>query len=400
MGGIAAPDAFAPAKLGPLDLRNRIIKAATFEGMTADHVVSRPLIEFHRRMAAGGVGMTTVAYCAVSPEGCGTPNEMILTDDAVPGLRELADAVHAEGAAVSAQIGHAGAVASATGHPAVSPSPVFSKLAMARTRGLEGYEIEKIIQDFADGARRVRESGFDAVEIHLGHGYLPSEFLSPKLNRRTDQWGGSLENRARFSREVARRVRDAVGPEMAVLAKWNMSDGVAGGFWLDESIEAARMLEADGALDAIELTGGSSLENSMYLFRGDAPIEDLARTMPKAVGLGLKLFGRFIFKTYPFEEAYFLKFARQFRAALELPVVLLGGINKRETIDRAMAEGFEFVALGRGLLREPDLVKRMAAGKTDESMCIHCNKCMATIYRGTHCVLAGSGTTEESAAAD
>jgi 2,4-dienoyl-CoA reductase-like NADH-dependent reductase (Old Yellow Enzyme family) len=386
--GSGSPDPFASARLGPIELRNRIVKAATFEGMTAEHVVSEPLIEFHRRMAAGGVGMTTVAYCAVSADGCGTPNEMILTEGTIPGLTRLADAVHAEGAAISAQIGHAGAVATATGHPGVSPSPIFSKLAMKRTRGVTAGEIERITQDFADAARRVKQAGFDAVEIHLGHGYLPSEFLSPKLNKRTDAWGGSLENRARFPREIAKRVRDSVGSEMAVIAKLNMADGSPGGLWLDESVEVGRMLETDGALDALELTGGSSLENAMYLFRGDAPIEELAASMPKAVGLGLKLFGRFIFKTYPFEEAYFLRFARQFRAALEMPLVLLGGINRRETIDQAMAEGFEFVAMGRALLREPDLVNRMAAGEASDSLCVHCNKCMATIYQGTHCVLA------------
>jgi len=150
----------------------------------------------------------------------------------------------------------------------------------------------------------------------------------------------------------------------------------------DESVEVARMLESDGALDALELTGGSSLQNPMYLFRGEAPIHEMAASMPRAVALGLKLFGRFFF-----EEGYFRSHARQFRAALDLPLVLLGGINRRETIDQAMAEGFEFVALGRGLLRDPDLVKKMAEGETDASLCVHCNKCMATIYAGTHCVL-------------
>src|SRR5512145_2540360 len=129
-----ARDAFAPAQLGPVRLRNRIVKAATFEGVTREHVVSERLIEFHRRMAAGGVGMTTVAYCAVSQEGCGTPNEIVLTRDAVPGLRKIADVVHAEGAAISAQIGHAGAVAAAARLRGLAPSPFFSPMAMRRTR--------------------------------------------------------------------------------------------------------------------------------------------------------------------------------------------------------------------------------------------------------------------------
>lgn len=383
-----APNAFAPVQLGPIELRNRIIKAATFEGMTGDQEVSRELIAFHRAVARGGVGMTTVAFCAVCPDGAGTPNELVLRDGVVPGLRALADAVHAEGGAVSAQIGHAGAVAAAAGLPATAPSRIFSPLAMKRSREASVADIRRIIDDFAASARRLCDAGFDAVEIHLGHGYLASEFLSPKLNRRTDEWGGSLENRARFSREITKAVKAEVGDRMAVLAKLNMDDGVPGGLWLDESVAVARLLESDGALDAIELTGGSSLQNPMYLFRGEAPLEEMGASMPKAVALGLKLVGRFFFKTYPFEEAFFRRQARQFRAALSMPLVLLGGINRRETIEQAMSDGFDFVAMGRALLREPNLVKRMAQGDADESLCVHCNKCMATIYEGTHCVLA------------
>jgi 2,4-dienoyl-CoA reductase-like NADH-dependent reductase (Old Yellow Enzyme family) len=382
-----APNPFAPARLGPVELRNRIIKAATFEGMTGDQTVSDRLIAFHRTMARGGVGMTTVAFCAVSPEGAGTPNELILRDESVPGLRKLSDAVHAEGAAVSAQIGHAGAVAASAGIRAIAPSAIFSPLAMKRTRKATPEDIRRIIGDFAAGARRLMDAGFDAVEVHLGHGYLASEFLSPKLNRRKDEWGGSIENRARFSREIVKAVKQVVGDRMAVLGKLNMADGVPGGLWVDESVEVARMLESDGALDALELTGGSSLQNPMYLFRGEAPVREMAESMPKAVALGLKLFGRLLFKEYTVEEAYFRAYARQFRAALDLPLILLGGINRRDTIEQAMAEGFEFVAMGRGLLRDPDLVNQMAGGKTDESLCVHCNKCMATIYAGTHCVL-------------
>ena len=380
-------DPFAPARLGPLTLRNRIVKAATFEGVTREQVVSDRLIEFHRRMAAGGVGMTTVAYCAVSPDGCGTPNEMILDEAAIPGLRRLADAVHAEGAAVAAQIGHAGAVAAAAGRKGVSPSPFWSPMALRRTRGATEADLARITRDFASAARVVVAGGLDAIEIHLGHGYLLSEFLSPRINRRRDGFGGSLENRARFPRQVVRAVREAAGPNVAVTAKLNMTDGVPGGLWLDESVAYARMLEADGALDAIELTGGSSLENPMYLFRGEAPIHEMALAFPQPIRAAFRLFGRRFLPTYPFEEAFFLPYARQFRAALRMPLILLGGINRRDTIDRAMAEGFEFVALGRALLREPDLVARMQRGEAREGLCVHCNKCMATIYRGTRCVL-------------
>lgn len=382
-----AVDPFRPARLGPVTLRNRIVKAATFEGRTREHVVSDELVDFHRQVAAGGVGMTTVAYCAVSADGCGTPNEMILTADAAPGLARLAEAVHAEGAAVSGQIGHAGAVAAGTGLPGLSPSPVFSPLAMKRTKAVTVDQIRRIVGDFAAGAALLADAGFDAVEIHLGHGYLPSEFLSPRLNRRTDEWGGSLENRARLGREIATAVREAVGDRVAVLAKLNMADGVRGGLWLDESVEVGRMLERDGALDALELTAGSSLQNPMYLFRGEAPVAEMARAMPKVIRPAFRLFGRAFLREYPYEEAYLLPYARQFRAALDMPLILLGGINRLETVHGALAEGFDFVAMGRALLREPELVNRWQKGATHESLCVHCNKCMATIYRGTRCVL-------------
>lgn len=383
----AAPDPFAPAQLGPVTLRNRTIKAATFEGRTSSHLVSPELVDFHRSMAAGGVAMSTVAYLAVSREGCGTPNEIVLREKALPGLRELADAVHAEGAAICAQVGHAGAVAAATGAKGRSPSRIFSPLAMRFTSAVTEADIERIIGEFASAARLVADAGFDAVELHFGHGYLPSEFLSPSLNRRTDQWGGSLENRARFCRAIARAVREEVGGRLAVLAKLNMADGVAKGLWVAESVEVARLLEADGTLDAVVLTGGSSLQNPMYLFKGDAPVLEMTDTVPRSIRPIFRLVAGRFFHEYPYEEAYFLPLARQFREALSMPLVLLGGINNRATVDAAMADGFQFVALGRALLREPDLINRMQADPTAEGLCIHCNKCMATIYRGTRCVL-------------
>ncbi|HMG42439.1 MAG TPA: NADH:flavin oxidoreductase [Acidimicrobiales bacterium] len=389
-GGVAAATAvepFAPAPLGPLTLRNRVIKAATFEGLTRKHVVNDRLVEFHRVVAAGGVGMTTLAFCAVSPDGCATPNEIVIIPEMAPGLAHLAEAVHAEGAAVSAQLGHAGAVAAATGHRGVSPSPVFSPLAMRRTRQIGVDQIVRVVDDFARSARLVADAGFDAVEVHMGHGYLLSEFLSPSLNKRTDEWGGSLENRARFPLEVVRAVRSAVGDGVAVLVKLNMADGVPGGLWLDESVAVARMLEADGAAHALELTAGSSLQNPMYLFRGEAPMAEMARTMPKLIRPAFRLVGARFLKSYPFEEAYLLPYARQFRAAVGLPLVLLGGINRLDTVRLALDEGFDFVAMGRALLREPDLLRRWQEGATGESLCVHCNKCMATIYRGTRCVL-------------
>jgi 2,4-dienoyl-CoA reductase-like NADH-dependent reductase (Old Yellow Enzyme family) len=380
---------FAPAPLGPITVRNRIVKAATFEGMAAKSLVSDPLIAFHRAVAAGGVGMTTLAYCAVSEDGQGAPGEIVVREEAVPGLRRLVDAVHAEGAAASIQIGHAGPVGSSAGRRGLSPSRRFAARSLRFTRAADDADIARVTADFARAARLAVDAGFDCVELHFGHGYLVSAFLSPRLNRRTDRFGGSTENRARLAREIARAVREAAGDRAAVIAKLNMADGVEGGLDVEEAIAVARLLESDAALDALELTGGSSFENPMYLFRGEPPIRELTAAMPPLLRLGLGFAVRRFLIDYPFEEAFFLPDARRVREAVGMPLILLGGVNRLETVQRALDEGFAFVAMGRALLREPALVRRWQSGDRGESLCTHCNKCIPTIYSGTRCVLAG-----------
>ena len=383
----ATRDPFARARLGPLTLRNRFLRAATFEGMAPGGLVTPALVDFHRAAAAGGVGMTTLAYCAVSPDGQGAPHEIVVREAALPGLRRLVEAVHGEGAAAAIQLGHAGPVAAGTGRPGLAPSRVFAPQALRFTRAATEGDLERVLGDFGAAARLAVKAGFDALELHFGHGYLVSAFLSPQLNRRRDRWGGSLENRARLAREVARTVREAVGDRAAVTAKLNVADGVSGGLWVDESLEVARLLERDGALAALELTGGSSFQNPMYTFRGEAPIREMARAFPPPLRLGFRLTARRFLKSYPFEEAFLLPYARQLRAALAMPLILLGGISRLETVSRALAEGFDFVALGRALLREPGLIQRWRTGDARESLCVRCNKCIPTIYGGTHCVL-------------
>lgn len=383
----ATPSAFAPARLGPIELRNRIIKAATFEGVMPRGAVSQALIDYHVAVARGGVGLTTVAYCAVSTGGRVDRNTMVFTDDLIPDLTRLTDAVHAEGAAISAQLGHAGLVAQAQSkrHPSLAPSARFSPPAKGIVRGATRAQLDEVVADFEGATRVAIAAGFDAVEVHLGHNYLLSSFLSPNLNRRRDELGGSLERRAAFPRRVVEAVARAADGRVAVLAKFNMVDGVKRGLQLDESLAVARLLEADGHLDALELTGGSSLLNGMYFFRGDVPRREFAAAQPAWMRPAVRLYTRKIFPSYPFEEAFFLPMARRFRAELSMPLVLLGGINRRDTIDAAMAEGFEFVAMARALLREPDLVARLAAGDAETGVCIHCNRCVPTIYTGTRC---------------
>lgn len=392
-------DVFSEAKLGPVTLRNRVIKAATFEASTPNALVTDDLINYHRLPAAGGVGMTTVAYCAVSPGGRTDGWQIWMRPEALPGLLKLTDAVHAEGAAISAQIGHAGPVANARTNKAQALAPVrfFNPLSMRFAKKATRDDIRDVMEAHANAARLAIDAGFDAVEVHLGHNYLASSFLSPLINRRTDEFGGSLENRAKVARGVVRAVRQAVDAyapgQIAVTAKLNMSDGVRGGISTEESLQTAKWLEEDGGLDAIELTAGSSLVNPMYLFRGDAPVKEFAGVFKPPIRWGVRMMGRNFLRQYPYREAYLLRDAKLFRAELKMPLILLGGITNRDTMDLAMAEGFDFVAMGRALLAEPDLINRIKAdadAHSIKSLCTHCNRCMPTIYSHTHCVVTGA----------
>ncbi len=392
------PDVFGPAKLGPITLRNRVIKAATFEARTPDALVTDDLIEYHRLPAAGGVGMTTVAYCAVSPGGRAEGNGIWMRPEAVPGFRRLTETIHAEGAAVSAQLGHAGPLAlvrSFRGR-ALAPMRQFNPAGLKFSKQATPADIDRVIKDHATAARLAIEAGFDAVEIHLGHNYFASAFLSPLINKRDDEFGGSLENRAKVARGIVMAVRDAVekeGTPIAVTAKLNMTDGARRGIPVDESVQTAKWLEDDGGLDAIELTAGSSLVNPMYLFRGDAPVKEFAKGFHRPMRWGVRAMGTKFLREYPYQEAYLLDDAKLFRAELTMPLILLGGITSRETMDLAMAEGFQFVAMARALLAEPDLINRIAADGSRHgvrSACTHCNQCMPTIFSRTRCVVTGA----------
>jgi 2,4-dienoyl-CoA reductase-like NADH-dependent reductase (Old Yellow Enzyme family) len=255
-------------------------------------------------------------------------------------------------------------------------------------------DIDHVIAAHANAARLAIDAGFDAVEIHLGHNYFASSFLSPLINRRDDEFGGSLANRAKVARGLVLAVRRAVDKEgagqIAVTAKLNMADGVRGGIAVDEALTTAKWLQDDGGLDALELTAGSSLLNPMYLFRGDAPVKEFAAAFKPPLRWGVRMTGHRFLREYPYRDAYLLRDARLFRAELSMPLILLGGITNRETMDLAMAEGFEFVAMARALLAEPDLVNRIRGERSVRSACTHCNRCMPTIYSHTRCVVTGA----------
>ena len=385
----AVPAVFAPAALGPLTLRNRIIKAATFEGVMPGGKVSDALVEFHRRVAAGGAALSTVAYLAVSPEGRTDRHCLLLDEDTVPGLRRLTDAVHAEGAAAAAQIGHAGPVANArsNGAPALSPSGGFTPMG-SRLRAVDAAGIERITEDYRRATPLAVEAGFDSIEVHVGHNYLLSAFLSPKLNRRDDQFGGSVENRARFARDgpahrARRRPRRGGGDRQAQHGRRRGRGPVA-----------RRERRGRPALRGRRRARCARAHRGQLAGQSDVPLPGRRAARRNSgppcrdrSGWASASSATASCSSYPYEEAFFLPYARQFRAALSTPLILLGGITELATIETALAEGFAFVAMARALLREPDLPNRMQADAATTSLCIHCNKCMPTIYSGTRCVL-------------
>lgn len=390
---VASP--FSPGRLGPLTLRNRVIKTATFEGMSPGGMPTDALVAHHREIAAGGVGMTTLAYCAVSADGRTFGDQLWMRDDIVPALRRLTDAVHAEGAAASIQLGHCGGFSKNTDVRGRGPrGPSFGINAYGLMAGLPfvhamtADDVAGVVDDFGRAAGQAVDAGFDAVELHLGHGYLLSQFLSPALNRRHDRWGGVLENRLRLPRAVLHRVRDVVGTRAAIVAKTNLRDGFPGGLELPGAIAIARALEADG-IDGLVMSGGVTSRTPFYLFRGRRPLREMIEVEKSPLQrLVLRVLGPSVIREYPFEPLFFLPLAREVRRAVRLPLVLLGGALTRADLDTAMDEGFEFVAMGRALIADPDLVGRFERGEAIRSRCTSCNACVAEMDRGgVRCVL-------------
>lgn len=391
--------ALAPWTLGPISLRNRIIKSATNEGMAPGGVPTQALVNHHRSMAAGGVGMTTVAYCSVSADGRTFPDQITLEPDTIGHLRVLTDAVHREGAAASAQITHGGAFnflpelstrypLSASGGlnaPGVLSGRLF-KIAM------RSGDMQRIKDEFVAAARLAQQSGFDAVELHMGHGYLLSQFISPKYNRRRDAYGGSAQARARFPAEVLDAVLDAVGKSMAVACKISMFEGYKGGATVDDAIITAKVLAGHGA-HLLVLSAGMNVESPWTIFGSRMPKTVTGSTQ----ALVMRAANQILQWQQPqieFHDLYLLEAARRIRAAVNTSLGYLGGAKSIAGIEQVMRDGFDAVVMGRALIHQPDLIQRFARGAQTRSGCTACNQCVAMMYTpaGTHCPLTGSGS--------
>lgn len=373
---------FTPVTLGPLTLRNRSIRSAAFESMCPGNAPSSQLLAYHRSVAAGGVGMTTVAYAAVTRSGLSFERQLWMRPEIVAGLRELTDAVHAEGAAASIQLGHCGNMShkSICGCLPVGASSGFNLYSPTFVRGLRADELPEMAKAYGRSVCLAREAGFDAVEIHAGHGYLISQFLSPSTNHRKDEFGGTLANRMRFMEMVMEEVMKAAGNDMAVLVKMNMCDGFRGGMELDESLQVARKLQDLGA-HALVLSGGFVSKAPMYVMRGEMPIRTMTHYMTCWwLKYGVRLVGKYMIPSVPFREAYFLEDALKFREALDIPLVYVGGLVSRQKIEEVLNHGFEAVQMGRALLNEPDFVNRMRREENARCNCRHSNYCIARMY--------------------
>ncbi len=378
---------FTPFKLGPVELRNRTIRSAAFENMCPGNKPSAMLKDYHVSVARGGIGMTTVAYCAVERSGVSFDGQLYIREEIKPALKDLTDAIHAESAKASIQLGHCGnmthfytcgyqmPVGASSGINLYSPTIV---------RALRKDEIHRIVKSFGKAVDFCRECGFDCVEIHAGHGYLISQFLSPYTNHRRDEYGGSLENRMRMMNEVLDEVMAHAGDDMAVVVKTNMFDGFKGGLEEEDCIKVAKEIERHG-VHGIVLSAGFVSKAPMVILGGAMPLKTLAHYMNPWkfwwLRAGLAVGGRLLIPTVPYRELYFLESAKRFRKALSLPLIYVGGIQSRANCETVLSEGFELIQMAHVLVHDPSFVAKMKeAGPDYKSACKRSNYCVGRMY--------------------
>jgi 2,4-dienoyl-CoA reductase-like NADH-dependent reductase (Old Yellow Enzyme family) len=358
---------FETTTINGMTLNNRFVRSATYEGMANnDLTVSQRLIDFMVALANGGVGLIITSLTTVTKDGQNVPRQLgIHTDDHIPGLTQMTHAVHDVGGKIMVQIAHGGA----QGNPELTgellgPSaiPAVGREGAA-CRAMTIAEIHRIVEAFGEAGRRAKHAGFDAVQLHGAHGFLLSEFLSPFFNKRTDIYGGSLENRARIVLEAYHRVRNAVGTTYPVTIKLNSEDFLEGGLTMEEMLQVASWLETEG-IDAIELSGGTS----WALYRGN-PNTSYIRVEQT--------------------DLYYRDAAKRYKDAIRVPLMLVGGIRSYDVAKQLVEDGLtDYIALCRPLIREPDLVNRWKSGDTRPSACVSDNACIRTqrTEKGLHCV--------------
>ena len=375
---------FEQAQIGPLTLRNRTIRSAAFESMCPGHEPSQQLYDYHTSVARGGVGMTTVAYAAVTESGLSFDRQLVMRPEIIPGLRRLTDGIHSEGAAAGIQLGHCGNMShkDICGCIPVGACTGFNLYSPTLVRGLRKEELPVLAKQFGNAVNLAREAGFDSVEIHCGHGYLIDQFLNTYFNHRKDEYGGSLENRMRFMTMCIEEGMKAAKDDMAVIVKMNMRDGLKHpGTTLDESLQIAKRLQELG-VHAIVLSGGLVSATPMYVMRGEMPIKTMTHYMDKWwLKYGVRACGKMMVPTVPYEEAFFLEDALKFRQALpDMKFIYVGGLVAGDKINEVLSHGFEAVQMARSLLNEPDFVNRLKDDPHHRCGCGHSNYCIGRMY--------------------
>jgi 2,4-dienoyl-CoA reductase-like NADH-dependent reductase (Old Yellow Enzyme family) len=348
------PSLFEPVQIGTLQLKNRLVRSATAERLATDPIgrATPALATLYGALARGGVGLLITGHAYVTPEGKAHP-EMLSAhcDEMLPGLRTLADAVHAEGGRIALQINHGGRECDKACTPrTVAPSAVALPTGNTPSE-MTSAEILAAVEAFAQAARRAKVAGMDAVQLHGAHGYLIGQFLSPHTNHRTDAWGGTFERRIRFLGAVCEAVRGQVGTHYPVFIKLGLADNlerVPDGLTPEDGVRVVTRL-ADFGLDAVEVSGGYGGQSDF-------------NSRP-AVGIQVP-------------EAYFRPLARRAKAVTHLPVILVGGLRSRQMMDDTLATGdADLIALCRPLIREPDLPNRLQSGAATVAACISGGRC-------------------------
>ncbi|MBR5035518.1 MAG: NADH:flavin oxidoreductase [Bacteroidales bacterium] len=376
---------FTPVTIGPVTLRNRVIRSAAFENMAYGNSPSDDLYNYHTAVARGGVGMTTLAYASVNRSGLSFDGQLWMREEIVPGLKRITDAVHEAGAKCSIQLGHCGNMThrATCGCTPVGASSGFNLYSPTFVRRLKVSEIDSLVEDFGHAVDLAREAGFDCVEIHAGHGYLISQFLSPYTNHRRDEYGGSLDNRMRLMRRVIAKVMKHAGSDMGVIVKMNMHDGFKGGMQREECLEVARELERLG-VHAIVLSAGFVSKAPMEVMRGAMPLKTMTHYMDMRkfwwLRAMVRIFGRIMVPTVPYKDGYFLEDAKQFREAVKLPLIYVGGLTSLAKMEEVLEAGFQGLQVARALVRDTDFVNKLHTGQMTCSACGHSNYCIGRMY--------------------
>lgn len=388
---------FEAASLGSLKLKNRLMKAATFEGMTPEGVPGERLLKFHKEIAEGGIGLTTLSYCTTEADGRIMESMMWLHEGIEDELRHLISTLQKTGAKVSGQMTHCGHFSQnkdlRRNQPPKGPSKMFVPIGLTAGRpiapAMTQEDIDHLVETYRQAARFMKQVGFDAIQIHFGHGYGLSQFISPKTNKRTDKYGGSHEKRMRLPLDVLAVMREEVGAEFPIIGKISMTDGVKGGVDYALGIAVAKSLDKAG-IDAIIPSAGTSSYNTMYMFRGTSIAKGMIAMQENTLTkLALKIIGPLMWKKYPYEPTYLLEKAKGIKKAVSCSVIYIGGCSTRADIDRVFEAGFDFVQIGRPLLKDPDFAINAEKHVNYDSGCTHCNFCVPLIQHpnGIRCVL-------------